>query len=94
MEFEFDSEKSERNEKKHGIGFFEAQKLWKDEYRIEIPLKYLDEKRFLIIAKIEAKYWSAIFTYREDKIRIISVRRSRENEKAIYESWGIGSQFW
>jgi len=86
MEFEFDNKKSERNEKKHGINFSEAQNLWKDNNRIEIPLKYLDEKRFLIISKVADGYWSAIFTYRKNKIRIISVRRSRENEKEIYKS--------
>ena len=31
------------------------------------------------------KYWSAVITYRSDKIRIISVRRSRTEEVNIYE---------
>lgn len=85
MNFEFDNNKSKTNRQKHGIDFVEAQKLWDDPDRIEIPTKNLDEARFVLIAKIEDKYWSAIFTFREDKIRIISVRRSRKNEKNIYE---------
>ena len=86
MEFEFDKQKSRINKKKHGIDFIEAQALWNDPDRIEIPAKTIDEKRFLIIGKISDKYWSTIITYRNEKIRIISVRRSRKEEIEIYES--------
>ena len=86
MEFEFNQDKSKSNKIKHGIDFIGAQLLWLDKNRIEIPLKFIDEERFIIIGKIYYQYWSAIFTYRESKVRIISVRRSRENEKEIYNS--------
>lgn len=86
MEFEFDENKSKANKDKHGIDFIEAQELWDDPDRIEIPTKYLDEPRHVIIAMINHKHWSAIFTYRNKHIRLISVRRSRKNEKEIYES--------
>ncbi|OHB68713.1 MAG: toxin, partial [Planctomycetes bacterium RBG_16_41_13] len=77
MNFEFDSGKSNSNKKKHGIDFYEAQTLWNDPDFIEIPLKTTDEPRSLVIGKISEKYWSAIITYRNEKVRIISVRRSR-----------------
>jgi len=86
MEFEFDTQKNKKNKEKHGIDFVEAQKLWEDPYSIEIPAKYVDEPRYLLIGRIKEKYWSAIFTYRSNKIRIISVRRARKNEKEIYNS--------
>jgi uncharacterized DUF497 family protein len=86
MEFEFDKQKSRINKKKHGIDFIETQALWDDPDRIEIPAKTIDEKRFLIIGKISDKYWSTIITYRSEKIRIISVHRSRKEEIEIYES--------
>ncbi len=86
MEFEFDENMSKANKFKHGIDFIEAQKLWNDSYRIEIPTMYVDEPRYLLIAMINNKHWSAIFTYRNNKVRIISVRRSRRNEEEIYES--------
>ena len=86
MEFEFDKRKSQLNKKKHGIDFIEAQALWNDPDRIEIPANTTDEDRFLIIGKISDKCWSAIITYRNGKIRIISVRRSRKEEIEIYES--------
>jgi uncharacterized DUF497 family protein len=85
MEFEFDPRKSQANKKKHGIDFYEAQALWDDPDLIEISVRTSDEPRFLIIAKISGKHWSGVITYRAGKIRIISVRRSREEEVDIYE---------
>ena len=86
MEFEFDNHKSKENKKRHGIDFVEAQMLWDDSDRIEIPARTIDEPRFIVIAKIAGKYWSAIITYRGEKIRMISVRRSRKEEVKICES--------
>ena len=86
MEFEFDNRKSQTNKKKHGIDFIEAQALWNDPDRIEIPAQTVDEERFLIIGKISDKCWSAIIIYRIENVRIISVRRSRIEEIDIYES--------
>ncbi len=86
MEFEFDKRKSQINNKKHGIDFIEAQALWNDPDRIEIPAKTIDEERFLVIGKIYDTCWSTIITYRNEKVRIISVRRCRKEEIEIYES--------
>ena len=86
MVFEFDKRKSQSNKKKNGVDFVEAHKLWEDPDRIEIPLKSTDESRFIKIGKISDKHWSSIMTYRNEKVRIISVRRSRMEEIEIYES--------
>lgn len=86
MEFEFDTKKSKINEEKHGIDFSESRLLWDDPDFIEIPAKTKDEARFLVIGKIKNKYYSGIITYRNGIIRIISVRRSRQEEVDIYES--------
>jgi len=84
--FEFDKEKSKANQLKHGIDFVEAQKLWDDPEILEIPAKTVDEPRYLLIGRIDNKLWSAIATYRNANIRIISVRRARKEEIALYES--------
>lgn len=86
MIFEFDTVKSKNNQKKHGIDFIEAQALWSDPDLLEIPAKTTDEKRFLVIGKIGEKHWSGIITYRDDNIRIILVRRARDEEVELYES--------
>lgn len=85
MEFEFDPNKSGLNKKKHGIDFHEAMLLWDDSDLIEIPVKTIDERRFLVIGKISGRYWSGVITYRGEKIRIISMRRARKEEVEIYE---------
>ena len=85
MEFEYDEAKSKRNKEKHGIDFVEAQFLWDDSKRIEIPAKTEDEPRYVVIGKMGEKHWSVIVTYRENKIRIISARRSRKEEIEFYE---------
>ena len=89
MEFEFDPDKSAINKKKHGIDFHEAEELWDDPDLIEVPAKTSDERRFLVIGKISGKHWSGVIACRGKAIRIISVRRSREEEVHIYESEGI-----
>jgi len=85
VKFEFDPGKSDKNKEKHGIDFFQAQALWDDIDLIEIPVKTVDEPRFLVIGKITGKHWSGIITYRGDDIRMISVRRSRKEEVDLYE---------
>ncbi|MBU1571492.1 MAG: BrnT family toxin [Proteobacteria bacterium] len=89
MEFEFDPIKSNLNKEKHGIDFNEAQTLWNDPALIEIPVRTIDEPRFMVIGNIAGKYWSCVITYRSEKIRIISVRRSRKEETDIYESYRV-----
>jgi len=80
MNFEFDSAKSETNKTKHGIDFIDAQALWNDPDLLAIPAKTTDGPRFLVIGKIGKKHWSGIITYRDENIRIISVRRARDEE--------------
>jgi uncharacterized DUF497 family protein len=85
-EFEFDPNKSQANKNKHGLDFVEAQVLWLDSQKVEIPAQTKNEPRFVVIGIIAGKHWSAVVIYRQTKIRIISVRRSRPEEVEIYES--------
>jgi uncharacterized protein len=85
VDFEFDPAKSLANLEKHGIDFSQAQALWEDLMRVEIPARTVDEPRWLVIGRIGGKHWSVVVTYREGRTRIISARRSREEEVAIYE---------
>ena len=56
---------------------------------LEIPARTEDELRSIVIGRINATHWSAVITCRGDDIRIISVRRSRVEEVALYESQEI-----
>ena len=86
MEFEYDQSKSLSNKAKHGIDFEQAQALWDDPDMLEIPARTRGGSRFFVIGLIGNKHWSGIITYRKNRIRIISVRRSRAEEVEIYES--------
>ncbi len=85
MEFEFDETKSQSNKLKHGIDFIQAQVLWDDPERIVIPARSSDEPRFVLIAGFNHENWSVIFAVRNERIRLISARRARQNEKEIYQ---------
>ena len=85
MHFEWDPQKSKINADKHGIDFETATALWEDEKRVEIEAPYPIENRHIIIAKLSDKLWSAVFTYRQKNIRLISVRRARKKERVLYE---------
>ena len=83
--FEWNKDKSAVNEEKHGIDFEAAQELWQDENLLDLPSKYPSESRRLAIGKIGYTYWTAIYTVRKQTIRLISVRRSRYEERTLYE---------
>lgn len=85
MKFECDPAKSESNKAKHGIDFEEARNLWKDAYALLGAASGTDEPRWLLTAEYESRLWTAVITYRDTAIRIISVRRSRKDEVARYE---------
>ena len=84
MIFEWDNEKSNTNRVKHGIDFDTAKALWDDGNRVEIQSPYPLESRRILIAKLDKKLWTAIFTQRASAIRIISVRRARKREANLY----------
>jgi uncharacterized DUF497 family protein len=86
LDFGFDGGKSQANLKKHGIDFRAAQEIWKDPDLLEIQAKSENESRFLVIGRIDAKHWSAVITYRNERVRLVSVRRSRKREVELYES--------
>jgi uncharacterized DUF497 family protein len=84
-QFEFDSAKSELNRQKHGIDFVEAQEIWKDDERLYTDASGRTEDRLQVLGRARGKLWAAFITYREDAVRIISIRRARIEERRRYE---------
>lgn len=84
MEFEFDADKSRVNKEKHGIDFEQAKELWKGIYT-EFSARQEYENRFAIIGPMAGKLYTCVYTFREERIRIISCRRSRSKEVKLYE---------
>jgi len=90
VELEYEPAKGKTNTRKHGIDFKQATLLWNDAERIEFVACFADEPRLGLVGSYAGKSWTAVFTIRKERVRIISVRRARKNEEAIYhDSEGV-----
>lgn len=84
MIFEFDTAKSQLNKIKLGVDFNEAQLIWEGAF-VEFAAISTYENRYAAIGSINGILHTCVFTLRGSSIRIISCRRSRIKEKALYE---------
>jgi hypothetical protein len=85
MQFDWDPAKNTGNRQKHGFDFVDAACLWADVDAISFAARSQAEPRRALIARHAGKLWTAIYTMRGASVRIISIRRARDNEKALYE---------
>ncbi|MEA2028096.1 MAG: BrnT family toxin [Campylobacterota bacterium] len=85
--FEWDSDKSSTNQTKHGISFEDVKVLWSNPNALVLYERSIDdEDRYSIVGYIDERCYTGIFTFRDEKIRIISVRRCRKKEKQRFEN--------
>lgn len=93
IKFEWDENKNQTNQRKHGISFEEASEVFEDESAIlfDDPDHSIDEDRFLIIGMIKStKICIISHCYRNNDsvIRLISAREATKSEKRTYwERW-------
>jgi hypothetical protein len=85
MEFEWDENKRRVNLGTHGIDFEDAIAIW-DGSELILPSSQTrhGEERFLAIGECEGRVITVVFTWRGQRIRLISARRARRNERADY----------
>ena len=83
IDFEFDPGKSRRNYEKHGISFEEAKEIW-TVLGVTLEAREGEEPRFIRISYWRERFYTCIFTVRNERIRMISVRRSRLQEEKFY----------
>ena len=88
MFFEFDPKKSPKNKEKHGIDFLEGQAIFTDPRAIRhIPETSHDgEAYWKAVGQTQDKLWTVIYVQRGDTVRIVSIRRAREEEREQYET--------
>ena len=84
LRFEWDKNKNSKNIEKHGVAFQDALKVFFSEH-VRIELDSDDELRFAAIGFMSKKLFTVIYTIRNNKFRLISARRSREDEERYYE---------
>jgi uncharacterized DUF497 family protein len=83
--FEYDPEKNERNQEKHGLYLSEAKVLWEVPH-VVFPARYVgEEARHLIAGRIRGRVYVAIFAYRGLGIRLISLHKADAHWTAEFE---------
>jgi uncharacterized DUF497 family protein len=87
IEFEWDVTKEAANIQKHGISFVTAAELLLSPYYLGRSDKN-NEVRYMAIGEVKGRVLSVVYTTRADKYRIISARRARKNEEAMYRKNG------
>jgi uncharacterized DUF497 family protein len=86
VEIEWDIKKSISNLKKHGIDFADAVSVFEDERAVTIPDEYPNEERFVTIGMDAfSRILVIIYTWRRNRIRIISARKATTREINQYE---------
>ena len=86
MEFEWDIKKALSNLKKHGIDFADAISVLEDKRAITILDKHPDEERFVTIGRdVFGRILVIVYTWRQDRIRIISSRKASAKEINQYK---------
>jgi uncharacterized DUF497 family protein len=89
LSFEWDSQKSTSNRRKHGISFEEAQTVFADENALLIddPDHSQDEDRFILLglsARLRILVVCHCYREHDDVIRIISARKATRSEQIQY----------
>ena len=94
MEFEFDPAKDEVNRFKHGVRLAFGTRIFDDPLLALVATVRIgdEEERWKSIGTVEGKLYTAVHVYREDVIRLISVRRSNAGERRDYDSDSGGSE--
>ena len=86
MEFEWDEEKATLNERKHGVPFPFATRVFLDENRLEWidTRRQYGEPRWITIGLIESVEIAVAYTVRGGAIRLISARKAERHEREDY----------
>ena len=88
MEFEWDEDKAETNERKHGVSFTEAQTVFGDPLCLtDIDPDHSDqEDRYITMGTSrEGRLLVIAHTDGENRVRIISAREASRPERRDYE---------
>ena len=86
MKFEWDDAKRQSNLAKHGVDFLAAAALFDGRPVVTGVGRHPDEPRFLTTGELDGRFYTAVWTWRGDAVRLISIRRARDAEQRAYRS--------
>jgi hypothetical protein len=90
MDYEWDERKRAVNLTKHGIDFARACRIWDENGQVlvvEDARHDYRERRFHAFGVVDGILLMAVFTWREERCRIISARRASKHEAATYHAY-------
>jgi uncharacterized DUF497 family protein len=85
--FEWSDAKAAMNRRKHRVTFEEAVTAFDDDLAIEAADEdhsITEERRVLIGLSVRLRLLTVVYTERDEKIRLITARRSTRAEEACY----------
>ena len=87
MIYEWDEAKRAANLAKHGVDFAAVRSFeWDTALRFPDRRKDYGEARWLLLGMICRRLHLLVFTEREDRVRVISLRKANQKERARYET--------
>jgi uncharacterized DUF497 family protein len=84
----WDPAKAKSNFEKHGIAFSDAEPVLFDPYAITIEDEREDDEQRFVALGLDAlgRILVVVYTYREQAVRLISVRSATRGERRAYET--------
>lgn len=86
MDFEWDEAKRLANLAKHALDFRDAPLVLDDAHLVAPARPGAEEPRWLMIGRLEGRHVCIVVTRRADAIRVISMRRARDDERERYHA--------
>lgn len=87
MSYQWDPQKAASNLEKHGVDFADAVGVFEDEWALTIKEEYVEDEQRLVTMGMDflGRVLVVVYTYRGDKIRLISARTATKRERRTYE---------
>jgi uncharacterized DUF497 family protein len=82
--FEWQEDKRQKTLKERNLDFADAYRFFDDRPVIHQPTPRDGEERWKSTALFNGKFFTVVWMWREDTMRIISMRRSHEQEERKY----------
>jgi hypothetical protein len=87
-EFEWDENKNVINIEQHDIDFNDAWMIFENAMLRKMDTrKDYSEERWVALGKLRDIVVVIVYTFRQSKIRVISIRRANHHERKIYETY-------
>ena len=86
MNFEWDEAKRHLTRETRGLDFADADLFFDGRPIIVLPSRRADEDRWRTTAKIERAYYTLIWTWRGEVVRVISLRRAHDEEERAHRA--------